>query len=353
MTDRLIDAKNTPAMASGSSASPVEPATAPAPAAVDLRPLTTSELIDRGFALYRAHFVGFFLLALLCQIVLLATSQPLTSAMKVVPAGGALLERPGAELIGLGIPVGIWLAGQVVTFGFEVVITFYLSQAYLGQMPSIKTSLARLMTCLGATIWTSVLNMMLIGATLAFPFLAYAAAYIYSKLYPPEDLLGLSLFGGAALLLIVASLAPVLIVFMRLMATVPAVAIEGLSGWKAVKRSSQLVRYDPGLGILYWGEMRLSFLLLPLFVIEMLVLSLTSLPVTLQQINEILRHGGGGQIAAPPDSTVILSEILTFLAVSLLLPLYSIATTLFYYDVRIRREGFDLEVMAGRLESTR
>ena len=27
-----------------------------------------------------------------------------------------------------------------------------------------------------------------------------------------------------------------------------------------------------------------------------------------------------------------------------------IATTLFYYDVRIRREGFDLEFMAGRME---
>ena len=51
-----------------SSASVSSPA-APAPGVtpVDLRPLTTSELIDRGFALYRTHFAGFFLLALLCQ----------------------------------------------------------------------------------------------------------------------------------------------------------------------------------------------------------------------------------------------------------------------------------------------
>jgi hypothetical protein len=45
---------------------------------------------------------------------------------------------------------------------------------------------------------------------------------------------------------------------------------------------------------------------------------------------------------------MILSQILTFLAGSLILPLYSIATTLFYYDIRIRREGFDLEFMAGQ-----
>jgi hypothetical protein len=32
---------------------------------VDLRPLSTSELIDRGFTLYRQNFAGLFLLALL------------------------------------------------------------------------------------------------------------------------------------------------------------------------------------------------------------------------------------------------------------------------------------------------
>ncbi len=95
--------------------------------------------------------------------------------------------------------------------------------------------------------------------------------------------------------------------------------------------------------------MRLSFLLLPLFIIELLILSLTSLPLTLHQLEEVVRHGSGGQIVPPPDSAVILSQILTFLAGSLILPLYSIATTLFYYDVRIRREGFDLDFMSGQL----
>ena len=136
---------------------------------------------------------------------------------------------------------------------------------------------------------------------------------------------------------------------MRLMVTIPALALEGFSGWKAIKRSAALVRYDPGLGILYWGEMRLSFLLLPLFIIELLILSLTSLPMTIHQIGEIIRHGSNGQIAPPPDLVMVLSQILTFLAGSLILPLYSIATTLFYYDIRIRREGFDLEFMANRL----
>jgi hypothetical protein len=94
--------------------------------------------------------------------------------------------------------------------------------------------------------------------------------------------------------------------------------------------------------------MRLSLLLLPLFVIELLALTLTSAPLMLHEINEALRHGSVGQITAPPESAVILSQILVVLSGSLLLPLYLIATTLFYYDVRIRREGFDLEFLAGQ-----
>jgi hypothetical protein len=95
--------------------------------------------------------------------------------------------------------------------------------------------------------------------------------------------------------------------------------------------------------------MRLSFLLLPLFIIELMTLSLTSLPLTIHQAGEFLRHGSSGQISPPPDSVMVLSQILTFIAGSLILPLYSIATTLFYYDIRIRREGFDLEFMAKHL----
>jgi hypothetical protein len=338
-------------MADGS----LSPAAAPpafmqaAPAAeVDLRPLTTSELIDRGFALYRAHFAGFLLLALLCQTAPLL-GQILVTALKLNPTQNELLEFPATFFTKMGVLTAITLAAQVIVFCFEVVITFYIADAYLGKIPSVKESLRKFTACVPASIWTCVLNRILIGLTFFFPFLAAAALYFYALFHPPLTFFPLLAFGSAAVLLLVASLAPVLVVFMRLMITIPALALEGRSGWEAIKRSASLVRYDPGLGILYWGEMRLSFLLLPLFIIELLILSLTSLPLTLHQIGEIMRHGSSGQIAAPPDSILIVSQILTFLAGSLILPLYSIATTLFYYDIRIRREGFDLEFMAGQL----
>ena len=338
----------------GSPASPtaVPPAFAVAvPAApVDLRPLTTSELIDRGFALYRAHFAGFLLLALLSQSAPLL-GQIIVTAFKLNPTQEELLETPADFFSKMGVLTGISLITQVIVFCFDVVMTFYIADAYLGKIPSVKDSLRRFTPRFLASVWTCILNRILIGITALFPIVTVTAVYLYALSYPPATFLSLITLSSVAFLLLVGSFAPVLIVFMRrLMLTVPALALEGHSGWSAVKRSAALVRYDPGLGILYWGEMRLSFLLLPLFVIECLILFLTSLPVTIHHLGELIQHGSTGQITPPPDSVLILSQILTFLAGSLILPLYSIAITLFYYDTRIRREGFDIEFLAGQLK---
>jgi hypothetical protein len=337
-------------MAEGSPSPVTPPPVFPPGARVDLRPLTTSELIDRSFALYKAHFAGFLLLALLCQSAPLL-QQIILTTFKINPWQMENWDSPETASWRMAAVLVIGFVTLLIVFCFDVVITFYIADAYLGKIPSVKASLRKFKKCVLGAIWTCIVNWILVGATAIFPCLAAGAIYIYGQLYPPHSLGPLALMGLASVLLILASIAPALVVFMRLMVTIPSLALEGLSGWKAVKRSSALVRFDPGLGILYWGEMRLSFLLLPLFIIELLILSLTSLPLTLHQLSEIMRHGAGGQIAPPSDSVMIISQILTFLAGSLILPLYTIAITLFYYDIRIRREGFDLEFMAGQLEA--
>jgi hypothetical protein len=48
-----------------------------------------------------------------------------------------------------------------------------------------------------------------------------------------------------------------------------------------------------------------------------------------------------------PDSMPELRYVAITIGDILLDPLFGIATTLIYYDVRIRKEGFDIEMMAG------
>jgi len=317
---------------------------------VDLRPLTTSELIDRGFLLYRQNFAGLLLLALLSQAGPLLV-QVLTTVLHLMPTQEEMTQAPSRTFLHLGSLVSIVLLSQLIAFGFAVVMTFYVADAYLGREPSLKASFGGLGGKLIGVAWTCALNRLFYLLTLIFPFLAAVAVEVWYALAPPGSFLGLIVLIGTAGLLGVGSLVPVLIVVMRLMATVPVLALEGLAGWKACRRSSALVRYDPQLGFFYWGETRLSLLLLPLFVIQLLTSSITSVPMIIAQANEMVRHGTATSLTNPSDVVVVGSQVLTYLTGALILPLYIIAVTLFYYDVRIRREGFDLEFLAARLET--
>src|ERR1700677_306989 len=120
---------------SSTAVSPAAPGVAP----VDLRPLTTSELIDRGFTLYRAHFAGFLLLALLCQTAPLL-AQLLMTAFNLNPTEeqmtNELMANPSRFFDRIGIILVVVVTTQIIVFAFEVVITFYISDAYLGKIPS-------------------------------------------------------------------------------------------------------------------------------------------------------------------------------------------------------------------------
>jgi hypothetical protein len=172
-------------------------------AEVDLRPLTTSELIDRGFALYRAHFAGFLLLALLCQSGPLL-GQILSTALKLNPTPNELLEFPASFFIKMGALIAITLITQIIVFCFEVIITFYVADAYLGKIPSVKESMRKFTSRVFSSVWTCVLNRVLIGLTFFFPVLAMAASYFYALFHPPVDFFPLLVFGGASVLLLVA-----------------------------------------------------------------------------------------------------------------------------------------------------
>jgi len=319
---------------------------------IDLRPFTTSELIDRGFSLYRQNFAGLLLLALLGQAAPLML-EALVNMLHLMPSANDMLVASTRSVENSFVLTLLSLFALLVSFFFGVVMTFYVSDAYLGKTPSVADCFRRFGRCVAGSVWTFLLKYAFYGLTLVFPMIAAVAVTVWYNVWPPASFASFVLLGFAVVVLSVASLVPILIVVMRLMLAVPVLAMEGLAGWAACRRSSALVRYDPGLGFFYWGETRLSLLLLPLFVIHLLISSLTSVPMGISQINEILRHGATTQLTNPPDAVVVGSQVLTYLAGALILPLYTIAITLFYYDVRIRREGFDLEFLAARLEAAR
>lgn len=60
-----------------------------------------------------------------------------------------------------------------------------------------------------------------------------------------------------------------------------------------------------------------------------------------------------GKAGSPPPSMVItvIHMVISTVAFTLMMPVMSIVTILLYYDIRIRKEGFDLELLANELDT--
>jgi hypothetical protein len=112
---------------------------------------------------------------------------------------------------------------------------------------------------------------------------------------------------------------PVLYPLSRFFAARQAVVLEGLGPWRALGRSSEL---SAGVKWHIIGTLLLGGVLT-------IVISL-----------------GAGLAAGMIPSTVVQRIVETLVGVCVR-PFFSIVETLLYYDVRIRKEAFDIEYMAG------
>ncbi len=147
------------------------------------------------------------------------------------------------------------------------------------------------------------------------------------------------IFLGGLLCMIIVSLASILLVIPGIylgnlyFLFTQVIIVEGKGPWSALKRSKELIK---GSWWRSFGIILLTYLLVAViswaaaFVISLIVLGLFGTGLTGQIIDLILRT---------PVSC-------------LLVPISTIATTLLYYDLRIRKENLDLKLMVDNLSNT-
>lgn len=112
---------------------------------------------------------------------------------------------------------------------------------------------------------------------------------------------------------------PGLYAFARLFAVQPAVVIEGAGVGGSIERSSALT---VGMKLHVLGAMLLALVI--------------SMAISL----------GAGLVSGMFNSRVVLFVVSTAVSV-LIYPFFAIVQTLLYYDLRIRKEGFDIEYLAA------
>jgi len=288
-----------------------------------LRPLSTSQLLDRVFHLYRNNFLLFVGITAIPQLAVLALR--LGDTGYVFPHFAGRIPTP--LVIGLASFIAIEIAHAVTVMA--------VSNLHLDRRTSIgsaysaaKSSLFRVVGISFAAVMIPVLIAVPIGIILALVFAAVGAGSL-----AVGNVAVIRLTGGA---MAVAVLGLALRWWLAWSLIVPVTVLEGGGLRTSMRRSKTLT-----LG----GRGRIFVVYLLIFVLSWLVGTLFQLPFLLTTGTRALRDPAmGGTLAH------VLQAAGGFISTSLLGPLVTIAFTLIYYDQRVRKEGFDLQLMMSTLE---
>lgn len=301
----------------------------------NLRPLTLGEILDRTAQLYRTNFLLFAGIASVYSGALLVLGLLQIGVQEVLRmqhmAGDVLI----ASLAGILLvwPIAIIAGGLSIAANNRAVAWLYMGQPATigGAYASIRPRVGRylgLMTMTTLIVWVPF-------AVLYAGYLIFTLLYIKPKgFFSPQGghldpqsalmFLGVTLLFGA---LLIAGLVYAILMGLRYSLSVPACVVEDVKARQAMRRSIELSK----------GARGRIFLLALLVVAIQMGLGLITQAFFL--VDTFKHHGD------LPALIRVLQQVVAFFTNTFVGPIYATGFTLFYYDQRIRKEGFDIEWM--------
>lgn len=315
-----------------------------------LRPMSTSEVLDRTFSLYRKNFGLFAGIALVAPtITLIARLVQLTMfgrAMTPYRISGDPYSTVGitpqvfarAAVAGM-IALIIYMVGYAITTGATV---HAVSMLHLGRTTSVKESYKRV-----KPIWGRLLLLVLrIFFVTAGPLVTCYAILMALLLISISATRGsttdntmAAIAGLGILVFFVAFIAAAVwgvIAYCRYALAVPACAVEGLPIKYSLIRSKFLSKGNLGR----------------VFAVYLLTLVITITIKTLLMAPVYMSPGAFSFRTGLHLTPVLLgwSIAAEFLGALFAGPIAAIAMALVYYDERVRKEAFDLQVMMDSMK---
>ena len=301
----------------------------------NLRPMNLGEILDRTFQVYRSRFLAFIVIAAL----------------------------PALAMLGLHAADTFWLHGQftirftrqeVILWNFFVAIAIFHLSAFLGILISPAHMYLGSATSQGDEC--SVSKALRFAASRWRSYLWVTILKFLAELLIPE-ILGFLLFFGVVLLAIysglmnfnghlgaISSVFVLLLLFVPgcillcwlgscLSLAIPACAFEEIVGYKALRRSWTLTK---------GSRLRILFTWMMIVVVSLIMMYGLELVVRWIFAYFFRANSFGAAIQDQYQTTIYFLNAMFY---ALIGPIYPIALTLFYYDQRIRREGYDVEMM--------
>ena len=265
-----------------------------------LRPLGVGEILDVAITIYRRNFRTLLTLV----FVVVAPFEILSSLIQAsaLPEESLLTETAPGEV---QLDDDFWIG--VAGFGAAGVLSFIaglvatgacfkaIADGYLGERAEWRPALGYAARRLHSILWVTLFGTFI--ALVGFVFLVVPGIYLYV---------------GFAV-------------------AVPVLLTEGLKGRKALGRSRRLVKGR------WWGTFGVVFLgAILVGIVEGALVGLTAIATTIDTADPTL-----GSFLVNTTATVLASVIAT--------PLSAAFVTVLYFDLRVRKEAFDLQLLAEQI----
>jgi hypothetical protein len=324
-----------------------------------LRPLGLGEIIDRAASLWRANWKALFTLFLPFQLVgyivfksslaagrvafpMMAGDALALEVLRTDPLAG-LTQLLGFIAVVTGALLSSVLASQVASVGgTRLMFPRVTGQAAPDAQQSARFALARLGPTVGSFLlsvaWTALVGLL----ALAPGLIAGAAAVLVRDDHPVATL---ALTVVAAVLAGVASLLLLLWFIIRFVLLGQVIAVEQAGALTAFRRSAALASGSVGPGLLGWVKARLTVLLTIMGGVLLMVSLVSALPTLVLG----LLYGANLTIGHTVDDVVpqlilVPVQLVQVVLGALVAPLFEALKVMFYVDMRVRREGLDLEL---------
>ncbi len=273
-------------------------------ATVELRPLSFGELLDRTFSLYRKHFWVFVGIMAVPQVFIVAVTV-LSPGFRTVagasqPAGKVAATMVVGSAVAMLVMIIVYFAVYSVALGAT---TFAVSSLNLGRAIGVADAYRKMRGRLKSL----------------FNVLSSAFLRIF----------------GCAITIVLVPLAVLLPLWYAV--AVPALLLENIKPSQALKRSRALTKGQRGRIFVIW---------VLVMIVTWVVALILQGPFWLAAVIAVSKN-----TPAPPWLTLLMN-ISGSAAGAFTGPLLTIALVLLYYDVRVRKEGYDLQLMMAALDQT-
>ena len=285
----------------------------------DIRPMSLGEVLDRTFHLYKNHFWLFagitalpFSLLLIAQVAVVAVSSVAAKA----PATHTAPFSPGAVGGMVGGGALVFILYFVMIGAAHAATVFAVSDLYLSRPVSIRGSLSRV----GWKVFRVLAIFLLLGLIMVVGFVVIA---VFGFAIPT------AILKGIALVLLIPVVGILMVILMcRVAVSIPAAMLEDLGAVRAIERSAYLTK----------GHVLQIFVIFLLVVVATYVAILVlQMPLLILMMASVTAH------KTPSFSLQVLQQLAAFVSQVLVGPIGTIAFSLMYYNLRVRKEAFDIQ----------